>query len=344
MKKTGIFILKIAIAVLIISFLIHRHYDSFAQNIRNFNFIWLIPALAILYLEMIFCSLRWYCLVKSVNITLSFKEALSLTMRGYFCSLIIPGGAIGGDVAKIGMIAHGMNKGERFEPSLSILIDRISGMIALFGTALVLIILDFRTLMNINLTNAHIPQKYNLYLILFVMLLCIAGIAAASVLFCHRFIEKVTFFKFIINKFDQFSDNLIGRMKQAIDLYLGQWKTLLLATTGSVFLVHLIQLPILCCICYGLNMPIPSYLTLASAIIIGNIAGLIPLTPGGIGLRDLTIFTILQAGGFENVTIIPLLLSLVLLIGNVSAGIFFFDKGIDRSIHKNEIIKDTCNI
>ena len=344
MKKTGIFIFKIAIAVLIIFFLLHRHYDTFARNIRNFNFLWILPALILLYLEMIFCAVRWYCLVKSVNISLSWREALSLTMRGYFCSLVIPGGAIGGDVAKIGMIAHGMNKGERFEPSLSILIDRISGMIALFGTAVVLMLLDVRTLLNIDLTGAKIPQTFNLYLFWLVMLFCLAGIAAASVLFCYRFVEKVPFFKFVINKFDKFSDNLISRMKQAIDLYLGQWKTLLTVTAGSVFLVHLIHLPILCCICYGLNMPIPSYLTLATAIILGNIAGLIPLTPGGIGLRDLTIFAILQAGGFENVTLIPLLMSLVLLIGNMSAGIFFFDRGINRSAHKNEIIKDVCNI
>ena len=83
-------------------------------------------------------------------------------------------------------------------------------------------------------------------------------------------------------------------------------------TIGSVFMVHLIQLPVICCICYGLNMEIPSYLTLATAIILGNIAGLVPLTPGGIGLRDLTIFAVLGAGGFTNITLVPLLLSLVL--------------------------------
>lgn len=344
MKKIGIFILKIAAAVLIIAFLIHNHYDTFSRNIKNFNFFWLIPALFILYMEMSFCAFRWYYLVKSVNINLSWHEALSLTMRGYFCSLVIPGGAIGGDVAKIGMIAHGMHKGERFEPSLSILIDRIVGMIALFGTAIVLMALDFKTLLVIDLTSIGIAQKYNVYFILLIMLLCFAGIAAASVLFYWRTVEKVPLFKFIIDKADKLSNNLVSRMKLAIDLYLGQWKVLLAAIIGSIFLVHLIHLPILWCICKGLDMAIPSMLTLTAAIILGNIAGLIPLTPGGIGLRDLTIFAILQSGGFENVTLVPLLLSLVLLIGNVSVGVFFFDRGLKRNMENNKVIKDSCNI
>ena len=140
---------------------------------------------------------REYFLVKAVNIKLSWHEALSLTMRGYFCSIIIPGGAIGGDLAKIGMIAHGMNKGERFEPGLSILIDRIVGMIALFGTAIILMLLDFRTLLKIDLSAAGIAPKFNIYLILLVMLLCFAGIAAASVLFAWNFIEKIPIFKLL---------------------------------------------------------------------------------------------------------------------------------------------------
>ncbi len=338
------FFIKIVIAVLIISFLIHTHFDSFSQNIRNFNFAWLVPALLILYIEMTFCAFRWYFLVKAVNIKLSWHEALSLTMRGYFCSIIIPGGAIGGDIAKIGMIAHGMNKGERFEPSLSILIDRIVGMVALFGTAIILMLLDIRTLLKIDLSATGIAPEFNIYLILLVMLLCFAGIAAASVLFAWKYIEKIPLFRLLFDKFDKLSHNLAGRMRLAFELYWDKKKTLAAMTVGSVFMVHLIQLPVICCICYGLNMEIPSYLTLATAIILGNIAGLIPLTPGGIGLRDLVIFAVLQAGGFANIALVPLLLSLALMLGNISVGIFFFDKGLKRDTDSNNIIKDTCNI
>ena len=330
MKKIWGFIIKIAIAVLILSYLIHIHYDSFAQGIRNFNTFFLIPAVLLLYFEMTFCAVRWYALLKAVNIKLTFREALALTMRGYFCSLILPGGAIGGDVAKIGMIAHGMDKGQRFEPSFSILIDRIVGMAALFGIAIVLTLADFKTLLKTDFSAIGIPNECNIYIIILFILLCLAGIAAAMILFAWKYIEKIHLFKLLFEKADKISHGLLNRMRLAISAYTNSWKILLGYTAASVFFVHLIQMPVLVCICFGLGMEIPSCLTLATAIIIGNIAGLIPLTPGGIGLRDITVFAILQAGNFSNATLIPLLMSLTLIISNLSAGLFFFDRGIQK--------------
>ena len=344
MKKIWIFAIKIAIAILIISCLIHVHYASFVEGIKNFKVIYLLPAVLILYLEMTFCALRWFMLVRMINIKITLREAISLTMRGYVCSLVLFGGAIGGDVAKIGMIAHGLPQGKRFECSLSILIDRIIGMIALFLTAMILIFLNIRTLQKIDLTSIGISSAYNNYVIAALLTVCAAGILAAAVIFFYRIPEKVTFFKFLMDKADNLTHGLVSRMKFAIDLYINQWKNLLFLTFGSIFLVHLIQMPVLYCICCGLNMKVPSLLTLTCAVIVGNIAGLIPLTPGGIGLRDLVIFTILQAGAFSNATSIVLLMSLVLIIGNVSGGIFFFDKGLNRDAKDNESIKDICNI
>lgn len=340
MKKIWTFIIKIAIALLIIAYLIHNHYDSFVDSFKNFQLIWLLPAVVILYAEMTACAFRWYCLLKMIRIDISFRAALSLTMRGYFCSLVLPGGAIGGDVAKIGMIAHAMQKGERFEPGLSILIDRIVGMIALFGTAILMIGADYKSLLEVDLSGAGIDKSCNIFVIIFAALISFAGIAAAAMLFAYRTVEKVKLFKFIFEKADKITHGLVTRMKLAIDLYNKQWKAVVWLTVGSIFFVHLIQMPVLYFICRGLNIEIASFLTLTTAIIIGNIAGLIPLTPGGIGLRDMTIFAILQAGGFAEAAPIPVLMSLVLIICNVSAGLFFFDKGIVRNVK----YKESCTV
>lgn len=338
MKKIWIFAIKIAIAFLIISYLIHVHYDSFAEGIKNFNATYLLPAVLILFLEMTFCAFRWFMLVRMIDIKITLREAISLTMRGYFCSLVLFGGAIGGDMAKIGMIAHGLPPGKRFECSLSILIDRIIGMIALFLTAIILIFADMKTLRKIDLASIGISQEYNNYVIAAVLTVCFAGILTAALIFAHQLPEKVPFFKFLTEKADKLTNGLVNRIKFAIVLYTNQWKNLLFLTFGSIFLVHLIQMPILYCICCGLNMEVPSLLTLTTAIIIGNIAGLVPLTPGGIGLRDLVIFTVLQAGAFNNATSVVILLSLVLIIGNISAGIFFFDKGLCRDAEEKQMI------
>lgn len=340
MKKVWTFIIKIAIAVLMIFYLLHTHYDSVVNSFKNFNLIWLAGAVFILYIEMTSCALRWFTLLKIAQIPLTWQQALSLTMRGYFCSIILPGGAIGGDVAKIGMIAHSMQKGERFEPGLSILIDRMIGMLALFIPAIFLTAADFGTLMKMDLSKIGIPLNADIYVICLILLICLAGIAATAVIFNYRKIEKIKLFKLILQKADVFTKGLVSRMKNAIDLYNKQWRILLALTVGSVFFVHIIQVGVLCCICFGLNMTIPSYLTLTTALLIGNIAGLIPLTPGGIGLRDLTIYAILQSGGFENAALISIMMSPILIFCNFSAGIFFFDKGLSRNLKYQE----SCNV
>lgn len=327
MKKIWIFMLKIAIAVLIVAYLIHVHYNSFINGLQKFNPVWLPAAVSILLFEMVFCAWRWFSLLKTAGLEIKWFEALSLTMRGYFCSLILFGGAIGGDVAKIGMLAHSRARGERFEPGLSILIDRIIGMVALFLLAIIIALADFKTLLKIDLSTFGISEKYNIFVIVLFILICIAGIAAAIIIFECRHIRKINFMNKIFDWGDRITHGLINRMERAMELYKNKWKKLLFLTISSIFFVHLIQLPVICCICYGLNMQIPSYLTLTAAIITGNIAGLIPLTPGGIGLRDFTIFIILQSGGFSNTTLIPLLMSLVLIIANMIAGLFFFDGG-----------------
>ena len=54
-------------------------------------------------------------------------------MQGYFFSLVIPGGAIGGDVAKMGLLARRSQPGSRAEGVFTVVMDRVIGMIALFA-------------------------------------------------------------------------------------------------------------------------------------------------------------------------------------------------------------------
>ena len=58
-------------------------------------------------------------------------------MQGVFFTLFIPGGAVGGDLVKAGIVGKRAPDGQKFNGVFSILIDRICGMIGLFlGTLL----------------------------------------------------------------------------------------------------------------------------------------------------------------------------------------------------------------
>ena len=53
---------------------------------------------------------------------------------------MIPGGAIGGDVVKMGVLSKRTSPGAKMEGAFTILIDRIVAMIALFALALLLLV------------------------------------------------------------------------------------------------------------------------------------------------------------------------------------------------------------
>ena len=119
------------------------------------------------------------------------------------------------------------------------------------------------------------------------------------------------------------------RMTAATDIYAKQWKELAVLTIVSIFFVHLMTVAAFSCIMAGLGITVP-VLTLVTAVTIGNIAGLIPLCPGGIGGRDVVIITILAAGGVAigDAKTGQLLYTATVLFFNLLGGVFFlFDPG-----------------
>ena len=75
-------------------------------------------------------------------------------------------------------------------------------------------------------------------------------------------------------------------------------------------------------------------------MVIGNIAGLIPLFPGGIGIRDLVTVTILSAGAVAagDAKTAQLLATAIMLVAYLSGGLFFIlDSGTKKG---KEVLKD----
>ena len=96
LKKFFWFFVKLAIAGGIVAYLAFKNPTEIIDGFRSFNYIWLVPALLFYLLHMLVCAWRWHRLTRILGVRLSGFEALSLTMQGYFFSLVIPGGAIGG--------------------------------------------------------------------------------------------------------------------------------------------------------------------------------------------------------------------------------------------------------
>jgi uncharacterized membrane protein YbhN (UPF0104 family) len=73
-----------------------------------------------------------------------------------------------------------------------------------------------------------------------------------------------------------------------------------------------------------------------SAVVLGNIAGLIPLFPGGIGARDAVTVALLIAAGYsaEAAGTAQLLSTLLMILCNLAGSLFFIIDRQSREVSK----------
>lgn len=337
MKKIAVWLIKILVAVAVMSWIIIKHKESFIENLKNFELKFFFLALFLLLFQMAVCGLRWYYLLKVQKIDISVKEVMLLNFKSFFLSLVIPGGMIGGDVAKVAMVSSRMPKGARLEPNFSILVDRIIGMIGLFLIAIIAVITSFNLLMNVDLSELKIPKSLNLAGIIIFLCACLSGIGISLVIFFHKFFERFKFINKILDKLDNLSGGMIQRCKSALDIYSQNWKLLIVWTILTMVFVHLMVFFIGWVLAIGLGIEIKSLSALLAAIILGSIAGLLPLTPSGLGMRDYVTLIVLESAHFSNAASIPVMISLVIIVSNLLGGLAFLVPEKNKIAENSEI-------
>lgn len=342
LKSISMFFLKLALAVVLVGILFVRSGDMIIDSLRQFNYAWLIPAALLYFLHMVVCSYRWYRLTRVLNIDLDFKEAFFLSMQAYFFSLVVPGGAIGGDLVKIGVVSKRTRSGAKVEGAFTIFMDRIVGMIALFVTAIAVAVPAIGILMKAEIPGIELDYRLKVLGITGLFGLCAAGLLASVVIFFHRALEKIPPAGFLMRKVDKWTKGMVTRMTSATDVYRKNWQLVFKCTFWSIPLVHLMTVAVFICLYLGVGataeLPL---LAIIAAVTIGNIAGLIPLAPSGIGLRDVVTVTILVAGGIAvgEAKTAQLLYTTLVILFNLLGGVFYIlDPGRKQ---KQEIIKES---
>ena len=322
-RKTAGLILKLLIAAAIVIFLVRRNRQGIVECFQNFDCRYLIPALLFYMAHIVVCAWRWRELAAILGVRLTHLEAQSLTFQGFFFSLVIPAGAVGGDVVKMGAVTKRSAAGVKVEGAFTVLMDRIIGMIALFVLALILLFPARPLFYGIRI--AGLPEKLTgdvLFWLIF--LLSLAGLAAGIAVFFYRQLEKIPGVTKLLAFCDRHGDGMATRIKETIDVYRGNWKTLTELTVVSIFGVHLMTVVPMFFLLAGNHAPVP-FLAVIAAVTIGNIAGLIPLFPGGIGGRDVTAVALMLAGGIAKGTAdsAQLLYTAIMIVCFLAGGIFF---------------------
>jgi uncharacterized membrane protein YbhN (UPF0104 family) len=317
------FLFKTGIAAGIIWWLIHKNHNTFISNMENINYYWLLPASLAYVFHMIVCAWRWYKLALVLDIKISFMDALALTMKGYFFSLVIPGGAIGGDIAKIGFLNRHSVKGTKAEGAFSILMDRMTGMAGMFSLALVMILFSLPVLMKVQLDVIPLDDTIRIFGILGLIAICLGGLGAMAGLFFHSFFERIKPIGWLMHTGDKYGHGIVSRFTKVLDTYRNSLRLVIQMCMISVVFVHLNIVLVFYFIMKSLGMSGMNPMDIITAITVGDVAGMLP-SNSGLGLRDITVNVILDAAGIPNGATIPIIFSVILVVYNLLAGLFFF--------------------
>lgn len=126
-------LLKIAVSVGILVYLVNQTWESFTKLERPKNWWLLFGAWACSVTATSLTFVRWYLLVRALDIPFRLRDAFRLGFLGYLFNFVALG-LVGGDLFKAVFIAH-EHPQRRTEAAATVLIDRAIGLYALFLVA-----------------------------------------------------------------------------------------------------------------------------------------------------------------------------------------------------------------
>ncbi len=310
-------LLKLLIAGAIVTFLIRNNSEGLASTFRSIHPVWLTAALALYALHIFANAWRWHLLLKAQKIECSLSAAVSLTMQSFFFSLVIPGGAIGGDLVRVGFLTARVPREQKFDGAFTILMDRFTGMIGIFLVALLMLPFCLRYL--------DLESGVTAALVWLLIAGSVCGLLASVLVFRHRKLERLALYRRIKELADRVSHGMFSKVADAIDSYKDCRKEIFICIAASMVFVNLVLGAAGFLVAHGVDSRWTSAGVSIEAITLGNIAGLLPMTPSGIGARDFFIKNILQSAGMDPQQALATALSFTMIIiaFNLLGGLFF---------------------
>jgi uncharacterized membrane protein YbhN (UPF0104 family) len=127
-------IFSLAVAAWAINWVVAQAGANLQHEFKTCNWGWIVVTVLLTALGTAVSSYRWSCLLALQQVVISQWDAFRLTMIGVFFNLFGLGG-VGGDVFKMYYVRS--HAGERTtEAMLSIVVDRVLGLLGLFAVAL----------------------------------------------------------------------------------------------------------------------------------------------------------------------------------------------------------------
>jgi uncharacterized protein (TIRG00374 family) len=266
--------------------------------------------------------LRWNLLLRAQQVQLSLRETTRLYMIGVFFNLLIPG-SVGGDLIKMVYIARAYPQ-KKAAVILTIVLDRIIGILGLFFIATLSVILSWN----------YIQQSSDALKLgtLTVGVGSIVGILIMGMIAAWPHLGQnvvITRFSRTLKEFlpSRFIDQL-ERISAAFALFGKNLKImgLTLFLSLGVHLIMGLEVYTIGKSFHEENVTFKQNLLFTQ---IANCASAIPITPSGIGSRDLVLSVYLHEAGAarEKTGIIPTMFTLIVMFWSLIGGLYFVAGG-----------------
>ncbi|HTZ75000.1 MAG TPA: lysylphosphatidylglycerol synthase transmembrane domain-containing protein [Candidatus Aquilonibacter sp.] len=278
-------LIRLAVGIALLVYLAKSHLIDFGELTKLFT-AWPITltALALIFLDIFFMSLRLCWLFRPQGLHLSLIRALDLNLVSSFFATFLPGAA-GGDLAKL-FYAAKENKGRRAEIVTTITFDRAVGLFSilllpvLFAPLFIPLIRGVRTLQILLTISAALALA-----MLGAFLLCLYS--QPRMIRVARWLSR-----FLPGQ------QLPERVVASIGAYRGQWRILLLALGASL----VSNLTLIAATGLAILLISPASLSLKMCLVIpmGDVANSLPLTPGGLGVGETAFSALFRVAGLAG--------------------------------------------
>lgn len=317
MRKKLIGLLQAAMGVGIIVFILARLRSQgklvelhAALQAAAGNWPLLLIAVAGFGLCLFFVITRWFKLLQAQGVEISFGRATALYLIGQFFNAFLFG-ATGGDVVKAYYAAVSTPR-KKTEVVATVFIDRLIGMIALIflAVAVMLVRLPFF----LRFPQMRLALWFNLGLLA-------ATCAGLLVIFRRNLLENWAWFRRLEQK--TAIGRIVARSYEAFHLCLASPGVVLWTLVVSVAS----HMTLIACIMYAgmaLNLPL-GYVDYLTVFLIINAIAAIPITPGGLGTREMASIYILATLGVDKGSALALSLFIYagMLIWSLLGGVVY---------------------
>ena len=308
-RRPWLAVLRVLLAAGLLGYLIHRADPAALGAVVRSAVVhreWIAAGVLLTLAGLAMGALRWHLILRAQGLPLTLgRSSFFFFIGGFFNAFML--GACGGDVARAYLVAADAKKTRRAEAAATVFVDRALGLLAVMGFCCGMI------LYRLPVFDGPNDLRLTAELMLVLTVLSLAGLV---LIFRRNLFETWGW----LGRLDARSKtvHLARRVYEAFRLYRNRPGTLAAAVVLSI--ANLLFLAG-ACVCFGLSMglevPWADYLTWYPII---TVLASIPLTPGGLGVREGLFVTLFRVSGVSGPPAV--VLSLMVYAGSLVWSLF----------------------